>query len=187
MAPAPAPLSFKTRAGPQWVRFASPQMAPTAPAPRSSLLSVQCNRSLFSGGGGGAGGFRIQGPPPPPAGIVIIGGVPRLKAFVFLLVQVGGGGWGGELILTWKLDPRPPSIGQEAKLEMVTLLGPQLGVSVPKISSIEPTPAPQPHGCMHQLHVTHGCIPLGTTPVQFPSPLSPNGMSVNIFSLRNKK
>ena len=33
--------------GPQWVRFASPQLAPTAPAPQSSLLSVQCNRSLF--------------------------------------------------------------------------------------------------------------------------------------------
>ena len=29
-------------------RFASPQLAPTAPARRSSLLSVQCNRSLFS-------------------------------------------------------------------------------------------------------------------------------------------
>ena len=34
--------------GAQWVRFASPQLAPTAPAPRSSLLSVQCSRSLFS-------------------------------------------------------------------------------------------------------------------------------------------
>ena len=33
--------------GPQWVRFASPQLAPTAPAPWSSLLPVQCNGSLF--------------------------------------------------------------------------------------------------------------------------------------------
>ena len=32
--------------GPQWFRFASPQLAPTAP--RSSLLPVQCNGSLFS-------------------------------------------------------------------------------------------------------------------------------------------
>ena len=34
--------------GPQWLTFASPQLAPTAPTPRSSLLSVQCSRSLFS-------------------------------------------------------------------------------------------------------------------------------------------
>ena len=40
--------------GPQWVRFASPQLAPAAPAPRSSLLSV--------GPLGGGGGFlRVAG------------------------------------------------------------------------------------------------------------------------------
>ena len=45
-------MAYPTRerggGGKQWVRFASPQSAPTAPAPRSSLLSVQCNGSLFS-------------------------------------------------------------------------------------------------------------------------------------------
>ena len=52
--PPPPPPGHCTRVGyhssgrPHWVRFASPQLAPTAPASaRSSLLSVQCSRMRF--------------------------------------------------------------------------------------------------------------------------------------------
>ena len=42
------PWQLSGPGGAEWVRFASPPLAPTAPAPRSSLLSLHCNKSLFS-------------------------------------------------------------------------------------------------------------------------------------------